>query len=85
VKIDPNPFFRRAIVPWYDSEPVCLLWVLFLLLVFWFGMIGIKTALDIPAYRNHLIIPATLVVLSAAVIVSTTVRLVTRYLSRFSQ
>jgi hypothetical protein len=75
-----SPFFRRTIVPWYDSEVACLLTLLFLFLVFLFGMAGISVANQVAEYRPHRWVPVTLVVMSAGVILSITVRLINRFL-----
>lgn len=55
-----------------------------MLLVFWFGVIGIMLSRETEAYQDLIGLPVTLVVLSSAVIVSITIRLIIRYLSRFS-
>jgi hypothetical protein len=75
-----SPVFRRTLVPWYDSEAACLLTLIFLFLVFLFGMAGISVANEVEEYRDHLWVPVLLVAMSAGVIVSITIRLINRYL-----
>jgi hypothetical protein len=85
MRIDPNPMFRKAIVPWYDSETACLIVIVFMFLVFLFGFAGISVARDQAEYLEYLWIAILIVILSGTVIVSTTVRLVKRYARRFSK
>lgn len=77
---EQSPVFRRTIVPWYDSETACLLTLIFLFLVFLFGMAGIAVANEVAEYRPHLWVPVLLTAMSAGVIVSTTIRLIRRYM-----
>ena len=85
MRIDPNPMFRKVIVPWYDSETACLIVIVFMFLVFLFGFAGISVAREQTEYVEYIWIAILLVILSGAVIVSTTVRLVKRYVRRFSK
>lgn len=84
VQIDPIPVFRKTIVPWYDSESVCLLVIVLMLPVFWFGSIGAMVAREEALYHDHLGVPVLLMILSAVVIISTTARLVVRFFRRLS-
>jgi biotin transporter BioY len=79
MRLGQNPLFRKAIVPWYDSETVCLIVILFLVVVFLFGLAGISVARDISEYREHMWVAVLLAVLSGGVVVSTSIRLITRY------
>jgi len=81
--MDQNPIHRRIIVPWYDSEVVCLAIVFVLLLTLLFSFLGITVARETPAFQRHLWFPLALVLLSASGIVSLTLRLIKRYLQRF--
>ncbi len=76
-----NPVYRKVIVPWWDSEVACLLVIIFMFIVFLFGMMGISVAHESLEYRAFVWVPVSVVVLSAAVILSTTIRLIRRYLS----
>ena len=78
-----NPIHRRIIVPWYDSEVVCLVISFVLLLTFLFSFLGISVARETPAFQRHLWFPLALALLSAAGLVSLTLRLINRYLHRF--
>lgn len=76
-----GPVYRKVFVPWYDSEVACLLVIVFMFIVFLFGMMGISVAHETLEYRPFVWVPVSLVALSAAVILSTTIRLIRRYLN----
>ncbi len=77
-----NPIYRKAIVPWYDSESWCLAVVVFMFAVVLFALIGIKVSDEIPRYGAFLWVPVLLAAMAAGVIVSITVRLIKRYAFR---
>lgn len=79
-----TPIHRKTIVAWHDSESVCLFFLLFMLVVFWFGVIGIQVGMQSAESRVDMWVPITLVGLSSFVILSITIRLVRRYLDRFA-
>ena len=85
MRIDQKTVFRKTIVPWYDSEIVCLLTIVFMFLVFLFGFAGVAVARENVTYHDHIWVPVSLIVMSATVIISTTIRLVRRYAYRFSK
>ena len=80
-----KPFFRKVIVPWYDSETACLIVIVFMLLVCLFGLAGISVARENVEYNQYIWIAFLLVVLSGMVIISTTIRLIKRFISRHSK
>ena len=80
--LDQNPVFRRIIVPWYDSETLCLVVIIIMLLVFLFGIAGISVAGEDPEYHSYRWIAILITILSGGVILSTTVRLIKRYAGR---
>ena len=73
-----NPLFRKAILPWYDTDAACILTGAFMLLVFAFSFAGIAVALEAPENRGHIWVPGTLLVLSAVVAASAIIRLLRR-------
>lgn len=75
-----SPVFRKIIVPWYDSETACLLVIIFMDMVFLFGAAGVSAAYEILEYHSYAWVPAALMLMSGSVIVSTTARLIRRYL-----
>jgi len=82
MRMDQNPFFRKIIVPWYDSDTACYIVIAGMGIIIFFGFSGISAALENPAAHAHIWVPVLLVVTSAGVIVSTLVRLLRRYLHR---
>ena len=85
MRYDQKPVYRKLIVPWYDSETVCVIVVVFMLLVFFFALAGISVASDKAEYHQHIWLPILLILLSSAVIISTVIRLVKRYRYRHSK
>jgi len=85
MRLDQNPVFRKVIVPWYDSETVCLIVIVCMGVVAIFGSAGIAVARDNLIYQKHIWVPILLVLMSASVVVSIAIRLVRRYLQRFSK
>lgn len=76
-----NPVYRKIMVPWWDSDIPCMIVIFFMFLVFLFGLIGISVAYASTEYRAFVWVPALIAGLSAAVIFTTLVRLVRRYLA----
>jgi len=85
MRIDQKTVSRKAIVPWYDSEIVCLLTIVFMFLVFLFGFAGVAVARENLEYHEHIWVAVTLIVMSSGIIISTTIRLIRRYAYRFSK
>ncbi len=85
MRLDQNPVFRKVIVPWYDSERVCLVVIAVMVVVVLFGFTGISVAQDNPLYHEHIWVPLLLIVMSGSVIISITIRLARRNLRRFSK
>ncbi|MGD9007957.1 MAG: hypothetical protein PVG41_08555 [Desulfobacteraceae bacterium] len=82
MRLDPNPLFRRIMMLWYDSTPVC--WTLFaaMVLLVLFSWAGIVVAGENAAYHGYRWVPWTLLVLSTLVGVSVLRRLVRRHLQQ---
>ncbi len=85
MQLDPNPLYRKVIIPWYDSEPACFFVIVFMFLIFLFGMVGISVANETHPYQLYVWVPAFLVIMSVWVIVSTTIRLIKRYVDRVKE
>ncbi len=79
--LDKTPVFRKVVLPWYHSKAVYICVIIFMMLVFLFGLIGISVAQENAACRHHIWLPILLVVLSGGVIVCFGVRLIRRYFS----
>lgn len=76
--LDQNPVFRKMIVPWYDSNPVCCLTMIFMLAVILWGSIGISVCQKIPTYHKYLWLPLLLVILGSGVLLSIGIRMIKR-------
>ena len=85
MRIDQNPLFRKTIIPWYDSEAVCIVVIVFMMIVFFFGVVGISVARENSEYHGYVWIAVLLVVMSAAVIFSTIIQLIKRHARRYSK
>ena len=85
MRIDQNPLFRKTIIPWYDSEVVCIGVIVFMLIVFFFGVIGISVARENAEYHGYVWIAVLLVVMSGGATFSTTIRLIKRHARRYSK
>lgn len=83
MKLENTASSRKSIVAWYDSEPVCIFALCFLLLVLLFSLAGIGVARQIPDYNDYLWVPVVMTVLSGLCFVSIFLRLMRRYLSRW--
>jgi len=82
MKLDQNPVFRKIIVPWYDSGPLCGILLVVMIAVFLFALTGIDVIQGRPEYHQHIWIPVLLIVMSGLVAVSISLRLIRRYLYR---
>jgi len=79
-----DPVFRKAVIPWYRSGKVYIFAIIFMLLVFFFGIAGISVAREIEAYSAYIWVPVVLVVMSTVMIITTAYRLIKRYTTRTS-
>lgn len=70
MSLDPNPVFRKVIVPWYETKEVCYSLIIFMTIVLLFGGTGVSVALVNPGYHTYLWVPLLLIILSLVVIVS---------------
>lgn len=80
MSLDPNPVFRKVIVPWYDTKEVCYTLIAFMTLVLLFSGTGISVALVNPAYQAYLWVPLLLIILSLVVIFSCIRQLISLYM-----
>lgn len=75
IKSRSELLFRKAFIPWYDTDLAMLLTLVFAVLVLLFSMAGIAAALDTPRFNGYIWVPCLLVVLSLAITISTLIRL----------
>ncbi len=85
VGLEKSPVFRRAIIPWYDRTPLCLILMAAMAGVFLFALAGIGVSLEAEPSRGVLWVPVVLLLLSATVMVSLFFRLLRRYLRRLPE
>ena len=83
--LDQNPLFRKVIAPWYDTEKSCYMVIVFMFLVLLFGIAGISAASEKTEYNDYIWVPVLLLVMSAGVMVSISIRLIKRYAHQFSK
>jgi hypothetical protein len=77
-----SPVFRKAIIPWYHSKTAQGITIVFMLLVFLFGLAGISVARANVQFNDHIWVPITLVVLSGSIIFFSIIRLIRRRSAR---
>jgi len=85
MRLDQNPFFRKIIVPWYDSDTFCYIVMAVMAGVILFSWVGVGVARRNGEYSANIWVPLLLIFLSAAVILSTLVRLIKRHLHRYDK
>ncbi len=78
VKFKNELLFRKAIIPWYDTELAMLLTLAFALAVLLFSITGVAAALDTPRYHFIIWVPCLLGILSLSVTISSLIRLIRR-------
>lgn len=83
MKIHSNPIYRKAIIPWYDSDPFCIITLILLCLVFYFGLTGICAANETPGYRAYVWVPVVLTISSVLAGLSMAFRLAARFVNRY--
>lgn len=79
MKSDRNPLFRRTISPWYDSEMICAVIIVLMVMVLLFSACGFWLAREILAYHSYLWVPLSLLLMSLYVILSISIRLFRRF------
>ncbi len=62
MQLDQTPYFRKTITPWYDSNPACWVLIVFMVIVFFFGLAGMGVASD--HAQKHTWFPGLLAFLS---------------------
>lgn len=79
MRSDPNPLFRKIIMPWYDSTFVC--WILLLCMtgLVLFSLAGIMVARGNPAFHRYQWVPWALFFPCLYVGLSVAFRMIRRY------
>ncbi len=78
VKTKNELLFRKAFIPWYDTEPVMVVTLVFAACVFSFSIYGIVAAFETPRYLPYVWVPGLLALLSLAITISTSIRMTRR-------
>jgi maltodextrin utilization protein YvdJ len=78
MKQSEKNFSGKINYPWYDSEGLCIFLIVFMSLVFLFGISGIVTALKTDYYDLVIKIPAALSIMSFYIVFSVSIRLYKR-------
>jgi len=78
VKYKSELLFRKAFIPWYDTEPAMLLTLAFALVVLLFSITGVAASLDTPGYQDYIWVPCLLGILSLAITISILIRVIRR-------
>jgi uncharacterized membrane protein HdeD (DUF308 family) len=78
VKFKSELLFRKAFIPWYDTEPAMVLTLAFALVVLLFSITGVAASLDTPSYHDYIWVPCLLGILSLVITISTLIRLIRR-------
>jgi cytochrome b subunit of formate dehydrogenase len=64
MRLNSNPLFRKIIIPWYDSPPVCWVLIATMVVLVLFSITGIIVAEYNPEYAGFVWVPITLLLLS---------------------
>jgi hypothetical protein len=83
--LDPKPVYRKVIIPWYDSDFVCIATLLLTGFVLLFGVCGIHVAYETPSSRQYIWIPGLVFAMGLLVFISVSIRLITRYVQRLDR
>ena len=78
---EKSPFFRKPVIPWYQSKTAYSVTIVIMLVVFLVGLAGISVSREIDEYNGYLWIPAVLVILSVCLMIINIIRLIRRYTS----
>ena len=78
---EKSPFFRKPVIPWYQSKTAYSVTIIIMLVVFLVGLAGISVSREIDEYNGYLWIPAVLVILSVWLMITNIIRLIRRYSS----
>jgi len=78
MKLDQNPFFRKAIIPWHDSTLSCWIFIVICLFTLIFAVIGINVACANQEYAGFVWLPALMALLSLFILIKILIKLIMR-------
>ena len=82
MKLDDSPFFRKAVIPWHDSDLFCMVVCALSAGVFLFARIGFSFAQEHEGYQAYGWVPLLLMGLSAIILAANATRLIVRIIKR---
>ena len=74
---------KKVIIPWYDTDMLCYIMIIFTILVIGFSLVGISVALNNIIYINYIWLPVTIIILCLFVLISVLIRLTKRIIHSF--
>lgn len=80
---DQHVVHRKVFAPWYDTEAMCVVTILFSFLVSLFCFAGISVCSETGDFQDHVWLPFVLLLMSGGLVVSIMIRLIKRYISRY--
>jgi len=80
--MNSSPVFRKAFLPWYDTNTACVALLIWMFAILGFGIEGVRIASKIGQYNGYAWIPVLLIMLSSSVCVSVLFRMAKRYRDR---
>ncbi len=69
MQLDKNPFFRKPITPWHDTNFACWLLIIFMFFVFAFAVTGVLVGSGNPDFQKHVWFPGFLAFLSLFLVI----------------
>lgn len=85
MRLEQGPVFRKAIIPWYDSDALCIALLVFSVVVLGFSVVGIQVAWAETAFHAFAWLPVILGTLAFFVAISVMIRLFRRLSERRSK
>jgi putative effector of murein hydrolase LrgA (UPF0299 family) len=83
MRLEQNAVHRKIFSPWYDTESMCLVAILFSVLVFLFCLAGISVCNEKEDFQNYIWFPTLLMMMSSGLFLSLFIRLIRRYVTRY--
>ncbi len=82
MRLENGPVFRKVIIPWYDSDALCIALLFFSVVILVFAVFGIQVAFAEAAFHTYAWLPVLLGALSLFTAVSVITRLIRRLAGR---
>ena len=83
MSLDQNVVHRKVFAPWYDTDVMCAVTMVFAVLVILFCLAGISVGEEQDEFQNYIWIPKLLLTMSGALFISVLIRLVRRVVIRY--